>query len=89
MFQGGRSCNVAELVRPGKYKRFDADGLSAFARNYHSLAMKFISTIGPFPYDNYPHHFYSPRSETADFVNLYKRRIDLRRPIGMLNCGEF
>jgi len=74
-FQAGRNCKVAELVRPGTYKRFDADGLSAFVRNYHSLAMEFISTIGTFPYDFYPHHFYSPRSETADFLDLDKRRI--------------
>ena len=39
------------------------------------MAMKFISTIGTFPYDFYPHHFYSPRSATADFLDLDKRRI--------------
>ena len=75
MFQAGRNCRVAELVRSGTYKRFDAGGLSTFIRNYHSLAMDFISTIGTFPYDFYPHHFYSPRSATADFLDLDKRRI--------------
>lgn len=75
MFQAGRSCHVAELVRPGVYKQFDAKDLSNFIRNYHSLALKLISVSGTFPYDFYPHHYYTPRAESADFRDLDKRRV--------------
>jgi hypothetical protein len=75
LFQAGRSCNVAALVRPGAKHWFDRDKLPAFIRNYHRLVLTIYSKAGIFPYDFYPHHFYVPVSQSTEFAALDKRRI--------------
>ena len=75
LFQAGRSCNVAALVRSGVNHWFDRDKLPAFIRNYHRLALAIYSKAGIFPYDFYPHHFYVPFSQSTEFAALDKRHI--------------
>jgi|SRR5579859_5806786 len=71
-----RRCDIAALTRSSTPTgRSEREQFSTFIRNYHRLALKIYATIGTFPYDVYPHHFYIPPSESEDFRRLDKRRI--------------
>ncbi len=71
-----RRCDVASLTRSSSSnEQSEREQFSTFVRNYHRLALKIYSTIGAFPYDIYPHHFYIPSSQSEDFRRLDKRRI--------------
>jgi len=75
LFKAGRTCDLNALRRPHRYDWSYRDRLSEFVRNYHRVALKISSTLGAFPYNAYPHHFYVPGILTEDFDRLDKRRI--------------
>ncbi len=91
LFHAGRSCDVAALTRrdgdPWAYR----EKLTAFVRSYHQLALTISSRLGAFPYEFYPHHFYTSPSESQDFDLLDKRRIvayAYRRELVCLSFGS-
>src|SRR5262245_37363484 len=75
LFKAGRTCDLNALRRPHRYDWSYRDRMSEFVRNYHRVALKISSTLGAFPYNAYPHHFYVPGILTEDFDRLDKRRI--------------
>jgi hypothetical protein len=75
LFKAGRRCDVVRLTAPAGKPALDADALAGFVRHYHRLALALYDKFGLFPYDIYPHHFYVPVGESADFRLLDKRRI--------------
>ena len=75
-FKAGRACDLDRvLVDVGPKDWGYREGLTHFVRNYHRLALSLYASLGGFPYDLYPHHFYVPTSESEDFYQLDKRRI--------------
>jgi hypothetical protein len=75
LFKAGRRCDVARLTAPAGKPSMSADELAVFVKRYHRLAMAIYDKLGQFPYDLYPHHFYVPFGQSADFRLLNKRRI--------------
>lgn len=76
VFKAGRACDVAGLKPPARFKRwFPIDRMAIYIRNYHALMLSLEKTLGSFPYNVYPHHFYQPEYETAAFDALDKKRI--------------
>lgn len=74
-FQAGRTCNLAELRRDTPNPNPFLERINNFVQGYHSMILAVDGSLGSFPYDLYPHHFYVPRGETDKFYRLDKRRI--------------
>lgn len=74
-FKAGRACDAAALTRRGGFAGFQAEQMARFVRDYHQLALAIDDQFGNFPYDIYPHHFYIPMWQSAEFRHLDKHRI--------------
>lgn len=82
-FRAGRTCDVDKLTHYPRKAEFDPQELAAFVRHYHALALAIYARLGLFPYDWYPHHFYVPIGDSADF-----RRLDMHRIVAYVYRRE-
>jgi hypothetical protein len=73
--QAGRSCDTDALTLNSPDGSPYQKPLDTYVRNYHRLALGIERTLGAFPYDFYPHHFYIPLGLSADFRHLDKSSI--------------
>ena len=72
--KAGRSCDLSVLMRPNDHWP-PPNELAQFIVNYHRMVETLDSTIGFFPYNFYPHHFYVRPSLGAPFDRLDKHKI--------------
>jgi hypothetical protein len=74
-FEAGRSCDADALTLNSPNGSPYQQALDTYVRNYHLLATGIERTLGVFPYDVYPHHFYIPLGLSAGFRHLDKSSI--------------
>jgi hypothetical protein len=75
IFSAGRACDSQALLKLNAPQRFWGAELADFVRNYHQMVLGIYRTVGAFPYDLYPHHFYVPFSASEAFYKLDKTTI--------------
>ena len=68
--EAARRCDTKALIQPGKVRRIPQPEFSDFIVNYHRMAQSVRNTVGFFPYDYYPHHFYVMPGRMRRFEDL-------------------
>jgi len=75
-FTAGRSCNAAELIRPGSGLPTPLDPrLLQYLAGYNAVLIRLQKTAPWFPYNFNLYHFYTPSFYGAEFAHLDKTRV--------------
>jgi hypothetical protein len=75
ILQAAVTCDARHLYKAAADSWSYQEQMDAFIRNYHHRVTRIESAMGAFPYDLYPHHFYVPLGQSAQFRHLNKENI--------------